>query len=481
MSDTLKESLDKIQTANIRAKSELQRLGKKTENPEPEENEEKMPTDGPVHVPWGITSLSDLNAWHESQRAHNELRAVVMALNEVTDNIFMDPEITDKPGAVLRLANEFADFVQDMISEAATEMRELPERKIHRKVEEDLEQGLFQKWTKAKPEIITESEDGGLVLYKARDGKTYLYGRPTNRWRDRDSFSHPKKGGEIITDEAHKGFISYLDENPHAAPELWFLHEDVTAFKNIASWWDYSDGFVHLVWPIEPEEVKRIENFVKEYTPGMSHGFQPLERDEDDGLITAYRMHEASILPVDMAANVFAGFEIVDIKELGKMFTDDKRAILIDVFGEEWVSQREKSNETLETQLDQHIESKEIEEMPDERIEEEVEETKTEEAEGSQVDTDTVDLSVLNAKLEEVMNLVGNSVSEINNRLTQLEEDKKKQDVKAGMTMATFAAKLSSNRGHSVAGAKQAHVPANNNGFSEPEESKSVNHILAGL
>jgi len=177
-----------------------------------------------------------------------------------------------------------------------------------------------------------------IQLLKANN-KNYLFGSFTNRWIDRE--------GQILTDEAHKELIKFLDDHPERSPALWFWHMPEMEFKNKAEWWTYQNGFVSMLWELTPNEAGFIENFSKLHDVGMSHGFTA-ELD-NDGDIVKYRPFEASILPIEKAANVNTSIEILR-KEQENM--EDKFLELARTIGAKQALELIKPLQTQEAELE---------------------------------------------------------------------------------------------------------------------------------
>lgn len=182
---------------------------------------------------------------------------------------------------------------------------------------------------------------GTMKVMKGKDGQYYAYGIVSNKFRDRDYAKHPK--GEIITESAHKEFIEFLDAHPEQAPELWSWHTPGTARKSRATWWEYSDGFLQMLWPLTEKEAKAFDDGEE---IAMSHGFYTLKRNSDKGLIEQYRSFEGSDLPLSVAANPYTALEVMQ-KELSDMFTPEKRAYLVKRLGEDRVKELEGNTEAM--------------------------------------------------------------------------------------------------------------------------------------
>lgn len=130
-------------------------------------------------------------------------------------------------------------------------------------------QNLIEK-SDSDPLVFTK---GCLSMRKGDDGDYYLMCQFSNRWRDRDAWSAPWKGGEIITSDAHREFMAYLDNNPELAPALWSYHVPGTARQRRAHWWDFDGDFSYMEFRLNEDEAKGVKRFVDIYEPGLSHGF----------------------------------------------------------------------------------------------------------------------------------------------------------------------------------------------------------------
>lgn len=212
----------------------------------------------------------------------------------------------------------------------------------------DLLKSLLGMDKAANGNVASDVTESPVYLFKDAEGHDYLYGRFTNNCLDRE--------GSILTDAAHKEYIAWLDKHPEAAPELQTWHTEGTGRKSLASWWDYADGFIHMVWPLEPHEVVGIKEFIKEkWIPAMSHGFFIYNIDPDGIGINQYRTFECSLLPKEYAANVYTVFGLLaDNKGASNMaFTKAKRRVLVAMHGEEAVSRLEAQSNSDAKSLDE--------------------------------------------------------------------------------------------------------------------------------
>lgn len=192
-----------------------------------------------------------------------------------------------------------------------------------------------------------------LILRKSPStGEYHLMTIYSNRFRDRDSTSFPRLGGEIVSSDGHRKYMAFLDANPGKAPELWSLHLPGTARKNRAHWWDFDGNFAYAEFKLTPEEALGVYQFAQVFEPGLSHGFAVYRYDAEKGIIEEYETYEISILPQEWAANPWTTFTLIR-KELEDMkLTPEKRAVLVSLHGEEFVNEFEQKSDKLVTVLD---------------------------------------------------------------------------------------------------------------------------------
>lgn len=169
---------------------------------------------------------------------------------------------------------------------------------------------------------------GAFAVFKALDGPRWV-GVVSNNYRDLQ--------GEIITQDAHKEFLAWLDANPAAAPELWTWHTPGTARKARADWWALTDG--GFVWMSGPLTDAEAGQFKAGEVLGMSHGFYAVKAGTD---IVRYRSFEVSELPLQAAANVWTQF---GVKGETMAFDPQKREFLASRFGETFVTELEQQDE----------------------------------------------------------------------------------------------------------------------------------------
>jgi len=265
-------------------------------------------------------------------------------------------------------------------------------------------------------------------IYKDIDGNFRWFGWVTNKWRDRDYFANPEKGGEILTDDAHKDYVDWVDQSPATRmPQLLAWHTMETAHKGRADWIDYADGFVMASGPLTLREVRSIARVQQDYDLGMSHGFLPLQKDRHEGLIQRYRTFEVSYLPLEVAANPWTEFRSItkEVFEMG--LTEKKRGFLTKLMGDDFVEEIEKENATKAAELEAagvdfkeetepEASATEVVETPEAEVPkvDEVEEPE----EGKEVSTDPV--ADLRKEMVEALTSVGEQFKTVNEAVGSL-------------------------------------------------------------
>lgn len=304
----------------------------------------------PVMPYSGATSIKDALAAMEAQEAAAAIQSSLSLFQSIVSNISASPVITDKASAIASAARELQGLMKDPspFLKAQKDTSPLawlkglfsrPEDKAgarHRKEDQDALDNAHEALVRAGANC-----PGMMKVMKGKDGQYYAYGIVSNKFRDRDYAKHPK--GEIITESAHKEFVQFLDAHPEQAPELWSWHTPGTARKSRATWWEYSDGFLQMLWPLTEKEASAFDDGEE---IAMSHGFYTLKRNADKGLIEQYRSFEGSDLPLSVAANPYTALEVMQ-KELSDMFTPEKRAYLVKRLGEDRVKELEGNTETM--------------------------------------------------------------------------------------------------------------------------------------
>jgi len=310
------------------------------------------------------------------------------------------------------------------------------------------------------------------TLLKA-NGKNYLFGTFTNRWIDRE--------GQILTDASHKELIEFLDSHPERAPALWFWHIPEMEFSQKAEWWTYQNGFVSMLWELSTNEAEFVENFSKLFEIGMSHGFVVAEADEA-GDITKYRPFEASILPMDKAANINTKIEVLRKEQMN----EEKFLAFARTIGSKNAAQLIAQLQEQEAQLEAaDIATKEQGEEDPEPVPipaptiTTVEDTLPDVVEEAEI---VAALQDRDAKIDEILAnqqaMIERMQGQLNNLTKQLSRAKHN-----GATRASLAAYRQSLGNGSIIGNVSAQVdPSSELANSQPEQkTNSTKHALSGL
>lgn len=198
------------------------------------------------------------------------------------------------------------------------------------------------------------------LIIKDKDGNMRWLGIPTNKWRDRDN------PPQIISEEAHKEFVAYLDRTKEF-PVLLAWHAPGTRI-GIADTVDYLSGFLAMGGPIDKgkeAEAERLAEKCQTEDIGMSHGFVYTYSDKENEIIGRYRTWEVSHLPMARCANVWTSLDVLKKEVTNVPFDKDKRAYLVSVHGEEAVADLEGKATDLEKDLlSVGAEFKELVELP---------------------------------------------------------------------------------------------------------------------
>lgn len=178
----------------------------------------------------------------------------------------------------------------------------------------------------------------GIVVLKDKEGNYRWFGWYSNNFKDRDS--------EIITEEAHKEYMAWLDEHPQFAPSFRVWHTPGTDRQKQADWWDYSNGFAMMSGPLNSDEAEKLMTVAAKHRLGMSHGFYGIVKDKNE--ITWYRSFEVSDLPLDQAANSGTSLDVL-MKE--KDMNANKKAYLAEQLGEDFANSVETDAAQKQAQL----------------------------------------------------------------------------------------------------------------------------------
>lgn len=177
-----------------------------------------------------------------------------------------------------------------------------------------------------------------LVVLKDKKGEYRWFGWVSNNFKDRD--------GQIITEEAHKDYVGWLDEHPQFAPTFRIWHTPGTDRQKQADFWEYDNGFLMMSGPLTEKEAFALAKVAAKEKLGMSHGFYGTIKDEK--YITYYRSFEVSDLPIAKAANPWTPLGVIE-KE--KEMKPEKASYLAAQLGDDFVKAVEADAATKQANL----------------------------------------------------------------------------------------------------------------------------------
>lgn len=263
-------------------------------------------------VPWDVTTFAALDTLRATNEEAEYIGDLADDLQTLTRNILSNPDITDKPGAIKALADEFAAL---LATPAPVEEKAVP-------------QGLLTRVGQVIKAWITDGEvpdpqpaPPPFMLWKEASGQYRWLATYSNKYRDRD------RPPEILSEAAHRDFVKAVDAAEWPAPELWLWHVPGTQF-GVTDWVTYADGFALASGTADKAIAEHLENYPAPLA--VSHGMPVAEIVRDAGdptIITRYRTREISVLPDWAAANALTGFDIQEVKEMA--IPQDKKAFLL--------------------------------------------------------------------------------------------------------------------------------------------------------
>lgn len=275
----------------------------------------------PQPAPISFDELDEMRTAKEAAETAMEATCdTEMLVRNILYNSAMDP--TQKVAAINAVTNEFARRVVSKIRNIAKQI------------------GIVSEAKRRSNSIIIEKDASGHFRW---------VGWVSNNFIDWD--------GDIISEDAHKEYVDWLEKNMDVAPVFASWHTPGTARKSPVDCAMYENGFLIMSGALEEEEAAGLLKAQSKVDLGMSHGTFVLERDEKDPrIITKYRMYEASDLPLARAANPFTDFETM-VKEVSM----DKKEYLAQILGSEEKAEAflEKTGLKAKALADAGVESKE--------------------------------------------------------------------------------------------------------------------------
>lgn len=365
--------------------------------PEVEEKDYDMESDW--QPSYGANSFAELDAARNAADMSKQTRQNASDLQAIISNILYDDNVTDKPAAIKSATDEFkarldampkAENKSKSIVEYLTEFKAkltsaainnlpdsafayiepggkkdkegktVPRSKRHFPINDAAHvrdalsrapQSPFG--SKAMPKILAAAKKFGVKASKELPPITFYKDKEDNwRWMGVVSNNFQDSSKEIISAEAHREFVQYLDAHPESAPLFVPWHTLGLARKHRIDFWDFAEdndghGLFYVGGRLEKDEAEALMKSSEGTVLGMSHGFFVLQKDEkNDNIISKYRTFEVSDLPLENAANPWTALSIDTLtKEAEMKFKPKKREYLIGQIGEEAVKQIEDSGQ----------------------------------------------------------------------------------------------------------------------------------------
>lgn len=176
--------------------------------------------------------------------------------------------------------------------------------------------GVIKEWWKSiKSEDEQDNKIKPFTLYKDNSGNLRYFLIYSNNYID--------KHKEILSEEAHKEYVEWVDETG-AYPELQLWHCGPKSAIGRDDFVDYVDGFAICSGTIYSDK-ESIAIAAAKQDIGVSHGFVGLRPELGAKWYKAYRSFERSILPRNEEANVWTSY-VLNSKERGlEMPISDKK------------------------------------------------------------------------------------------------------------------------------------------------------------
>ncbi len=396
----------------------------------------------------GATTFEELQAQQDAAEAAWAVRDLTYQFQDMVGNIMVDESIDDKGAAVVALSNEFSDRVEKAAEGAKSKSLwvKVKEALLGKKQEE-----------KGTDEPQAQEDVNSFMVWKEGDNWRWL-AVFSNKFRDVDD------PPEILSEEAHKGFVGAVDAGEWDYPELWLWHTMGTKC-GVCDFVAYDDqGFTLSSGLIEDEEVAKA--LAERDDLKVSHGMptKEIERDPDDPtIITRYRSKEISVLPDWAAANQLTSFSVGGNMAIPK----EKKKFLSEVIGESRTEALEEELGTLAKEAE-GMEYKETSEAEEEA--KDTEETQEAAAEEAAPEGDPPVDEPVYVTQEEIVEEVGGMFREFGERLDAMQEaldgfgkslkelERSEEERIAEKAEATPAASLGSMLRERAVGAPEAQV-----------------------
>lgn len=231
------------------------------------------------YIPSSVTSFNDLDAINKANQQLQNIVELFWNYLELADNVLYG-DIRSPEETQFLLARLTSEYFNRLIN---------------------LEQ--IKSITKSAIESLDDSQSK-FMLMKDNTGNLLWGGIPTNKFID--------KHNDIISEAAHKLFVKELEEGIIDYPDVYLWH--IRKAVGTTEWVSYDPrGFVVAGGKIFPEYAEYVTNIIKNTDEeiGMSHGvyLKDIQRDiTNPHVISKYRSHELSLLPLSEAANILTAF-----------------------------------------------------------------------------------------------------------------------------------------------------------------------------
>ena len=388
--------------------------------------------DSEYYAPYyGATSYSELEAVVDAQEKTNKISDLVYAFPSLAMNAIRNPQVSNKEGAISKLASELAERVKDLTAKelAKEEIADPPQ--ADETQEELKEENIVRRVISRLKELVAQKDDqSDMMIWKEGDVWRW-FARYSNNLRDRDRVP------EIISAQSHRRFVERVEKGLAPYPELWLWH--IPEWKiGQATWLAYDDsGFALAAGHFHKGCEQVAEWLSKQKDVAMSHGMPPktIQRDASDKtIIIEHESRELSPLPAWAAANEVTGF--YSIKESDMAIPADKKKAATSKWGipEDLLDQIETLNaQDAQVAADKGIESKEKDEADAETEakpesgktdsdEETTTETKGEETKAAELQPDLSNYPTRDEIAEAISNVIVPMIKEITDQVIELKE-----------------------------------------------------------
>jgi hypothetical protein len=356
------------------------RLEKELDDLEPEMDDNELPIpeeeikalQKDYHGSWQAKSFSELDFEMDAQEKGERVSETSMMVQDLVRNIVQEPEFSpeEKSAAIKSVADEFGQRVRmimesPMMHKEATDIDALVLEATQARDKRIISssegiKGMVSKTVRVAAKKLgidmpPEKDTSAVQIEKDANGDWRAVMWVSNNFIDWD--------GDIISEDAHKEYVDWVNKNKDCMPAFVTWHTPGTVRENPVDYMDYFNGFLVASAKLTEAEAIGLLKAQNKTNIGMSHGSFALARDpQDPRVITKYRMYEVSDLPLSKAANPFTDFETIS-KEVGM----DKKEYLTALLGDADKAEAflEKTGLKQKALQDAEIESKEkTEEVP---------------------------------------------------------------------------------------------------------------------